>query len=305
MFVLKASGQEILRNFKLDNVSYEEAKWTLDFYFGECEANDDLHAEPIYQLYVTPMQHSNQDTRTYSEFLLNASIAKSNIGSATSDIWALYAILQLYKAFCATRKSDDPSLYDEFIQPWRKKSPKAPLSVTDDELSQISYVYTRLVEEYVINAIKHMEGGSAHFKIYYLRNMTTNENIKTVYNKMVQEFGLSPKACSTLMDIIEWAKQNGVMAAVKDFIRLYNKGETATDANSHKLFKHIANHTFFGSLVMDLYDVSTVIETANMNGFSYSKYAELKDYGINNVIDGVADAAKEAADEEWLSGLFG
>ena len=305
MFVLKASGQAILRDFKLDNVSYEEAKWTLDFYFGECEANDDLHAEPIYQLYVTPMQHSNQDTRTYSEFLLNASIAKSNIGSATSDIWALYAILQLYKAFCATRKSDDPSLYDEFIQPWRKKSPKAPLSVSDDELSQISYVYTRLVEEYVINAIKHMEGGSAHFKIYYLRNMTTNENIKTVYNKMVQEFGLSPRACSTLMDIIEWAKQNGVMAAVKDFIRLYNKGETATDANSHKLFKHIANHTFFGSLVMDLYDVSTVIETANMNGFSYSKYAELKDYGINNVIDGVADAAKEAADEEWLSGLFG
>ena len=303
IFILKAAGQKLLENFKLESVSPEEAGWTVDFYHGEFDANQVLYDEPVYKLNAIPLAYSNTDKRTYAEFLINAAIAKSNIGSATSDIWCLYAVLQLYQAFCKTRKTDDPSFYNEHIATWRVRSPKAPLSISNEEISKISYTYTRLVEEYVINAIKHMEGGSAAFEIYYLRNMTKNENIKIVYNKMVNEFGLHPRAGTMLMDIVEWAKTTGIMASVKDFIRLYNKGTDSLTQTDSKMFSKIAYNTFFGSLVKSLFDITTSIVDAKESGFVYYDGVAVANYGVETITDDSGE--NDGGDKDsWMLDMF-
>ena len=143
----------------------------------------------------------NTNQKNYSQFLVNAAVAKSNIGSATSDIWALYAIIQMYQSMIALKNTDE-FVFKKYIEPWFKKSAAAPKMLDSVMLNQICYVYTRLVEEYVINAIKHMEGGSAHFKMYYLANMTASENLKIVTDKLIKEFNLSPKAAYAMTNIV-------------------------------------------------------------------------------------------------------
>ena len=52
--------------------------------------------------------------KNYCQFLVNAAVAKSNIGSATSDIWALYAIIQIYQSMLKLKGVDDIA-YQKYI----------------------------------------------------------------------------------------------------------------------------------------------------------------------------------------------
>jgi len=291
LFVPQGHGQDILKEFELEGVSYEEARWTYEYYLKEADNNGDIEGENKYKLYQMYTQLDNRNPKSYSQFLINAAIAKANIGSATSDIWALYAVIQMYQAMCKTKDTEQANVFEKYIAPWFKKSPAAPKSISAVMLNQISYVYTRLVEEYVINAIKHMEGGSSHFQMYYLSNMTAQENLKLVTEKLTKEFGLPPKAAHALTDIVEWAKQYGVLESIKSFIALYNKGnqpdyskETIKD-----LFPLIAKFTFFGSLVNKLYELTDEYSKAEKGGFSY--YAGMV---INKLSEnGIAEAEQE------------
>ena len=271
LFIPQGEGQQILEDFKLENVSYEEAQWTHEYYLQDADNNDDLEGENEYRLYQMYTQLDDKNPKSYSQFLINAAIAKANVGSATSDIWALYAIIQMYQAMCKTKDTEEAGVFAKYIAPWFKKSPAAPKSISVMMLNQISYVYTRLVEEYVINAIKHMEGGSAHFQMYYLANMTTQENLKLVTDKLTKEFGLHPKAAHALTDIVEWAKQYGVLESIKAFIALYNKGNQPDYSKDSikDLFPLIAKFTFFGSLVNKLYELKDEYSKAEANGFTY------------------------------------
>lgn len=293
LFIPHGIGQEILEDFKLEGVSYGEAKWTTEYYRKELDANAELYEEPVYKLYKLPMQFDNQNRKTYPEYLINAAIAKSNIGSATQDIWSLYAIMQMYQSLCLMKGTNQHAMYEKYIAPWKRKSSCAPSSITAEQIGQISYVYTRLVEEYVINAIKHMEGGSSHFEIYYLDNMTKAKNLKIVSEKLVKEFELSPRFAMVIMEVVEWAKQTHFLKGIKSFISLYNKGTKPNFAqeadlikngslNIDELFELIAANTFFGSLVKDLFANNKVVSEANASHFSYDKFA-VKAIGSGNV----------------------
>lgn len=271
LFVPHGLGQKLLVDFELENVSYEEANWTYEYYFKEADNNQDLEGENKYELYKMEIPFSNTNQKNYSQFLINAAVAKSNIGSATSDIWALYAIIQMYQGILSLKNTGDVA-YEQYIQSWFKKSAAAPKVIDSKMLNQICYVYTRLVEEYVINAIKHMEGGSSHFKMYYLANMTASENLKLVTEKLTKEFKLSPKAAYAMTDIIEWSKQNGIMKAVKAFISLYNKGTQINykeNPEFKNIFQYISKFTFFGGLVKDLYDLSDEYTRSLNENFYY------------------------------------
>lgn len=277
LFIPHGEGQEILKDFKLEGVTYGEAMWTHEYYFKEFEANQDLHDEPVYKLYDLPVKPDPNNKKTYSEYLLNSAIAKGTIGPATSNIWALYAILQMYRAY-----AEDADLYKKYIAPWRKRSAYAPKTITPAEIHEISYVYTRLVEEYVINAIKHMEGGSSNFEIYYLKKITEEANLDVVARQLTKEFGLSSKSCHVLMDVIQWSKKNGVMDAVQNFIRRYNKGSEAIGELSEQLEIDVARFTYFGSLVKPLFDITTVVNNAKKLDFNYGVTDEsaLSDFGL-------------------------
>ncbi len=293
LFVPHGEGQKILEEFKLENVAYNEAKWTTEYYKKEFDSNAELYDEPVYKLYKLPMQFDNQNPKTYPEYLVNAAIAKSNIGSATQDIWTLYAVMQMYQSLCLMKGTAEDAMYQKYIAPWKRKSSCAPSSISADQISQISYVYTRLVEEYVINAIKHMEGGSSHFEIYYLDNMTKAQNLKIVSEKLIKEFELSPRYSNVIMEVVEWAKQTSILKGIKSFISLYNKGTKpnfsqeeelikAGTLNVKEVFELIANNTFFGSLVKELFANNKVMSDAASNNFVYDKFAKKANKSIGD-----------------------
>ena len=263
IFIMQGKGQEYLKNFKLENVTYAEAQWTTEYYHKEFEGNQDLYLEPVYTLHETLMHVDDANLKNYPQFLINAAIAKSTIGKATSDIWTIYAILQMYQGLSSNKET-----YERYILPWRKKSSFAPKTIHQNEINEISYTYTRLVEEYVINAIKHMEGGSASFEMYSLNKMSEEKNINAVSNKLIHEFGLSAKSCNILIDIVQWSKKNGVMDAVKAFIRKFNKGTELGTINT-ELFKYVGQFTYFGSLIEPLSKISNSINLSKEYGFDY------------------------------------
>lgn len=267
LFVPGAEGQELLKTFELENLDPDEVQWTKDYYDGECEANDDLYAEPIYKLHKIQINYDPKNKKTYSEFFINAAVAKNNIGSATSDIWTLYGILQLYKKFC-----NSPEMKEKFITPWRRRVPSSPANLSDSTISKMSYLYTRLVEEYVINAIKHMEGGSSSFVIFYLKNMTQSEDSATKVSQKLAgaPFNMERRMVSEFMDIIRWSSENGLMDAMKNYIRKYNKGK---DVPTSEFDPYISDFTFFGKLTEPLNLITKEVDAVKANNWHYRRVA--------------------------------
>lgn len=262
-FCLNKEGQQLLREFKHENVDIHEASWTLDFYKGEFDANEKLSKEHVYKLYETQVTYDAVNKKTYAEFLNNASIAKNNIGSATNDIWTLSAIMELYKAML-----DNKDLYETYLATYHAKIKTAPRSLSKAEMKKIGYLYTRLVEDKVINAIKHMEGGSSSFDIYFLGNMTKNDqNAEKVANSLIaQPFNMDAKLVGVLMDIVRWANVSGVLKAVKGFISKYNKG-AIKEATPYDAL--IQKHTYVGSLVEPMFKCVNEVADIKSTGWSY------------------------------------
>lgn len=273
VFVVNAEGQKLLRQFILENLDYDEAKWTLQYYQDECAANADLYEPAVYQLHDLPLNHDNANKKTYAEFLMNAAVAKNNIGTATNDIWTLNAIMQLYKSML-----DNKGLYDKYLADYCNKVKTAPRQLSSEDMAKIGYLYTRLVEEYVINAIKHMEGGSSSFEIYYLANMTLNDdNARKVASKMIgAPFNMPPKLVHTFMDIVRWANVSGALDAMKNFISMYNKGK---DSDPSDFDDVIQANTYIGSLVQPLYEITTKVDNYYDKGWQY-KYQGFKPWPV-------------------------
>lgn len=265
LFVPGVEGQALLQKFELENLDPDEVQWTKDYYDGECEANDDLYAEPIYKLHKIQINYDPKNKKTYSEFFINAAVAKNNIGSATSDIWTLYGILQLYKKFCS-----DPEMKEKFITQWRRRVPSSPSTLSDASISKMSYLYTRLVEEYVINAIKHMEGGSSSFVMFYLKNMTDSEDSATKVSQKLAgaPFNMERRMVSEFMDIIRWSSENGLMDAMKNYIRKYNKGK---EVPVSEFDPYISDFTFFGKLTEPLNVITKEVDAIKATGWSYRR----------------------------------
>lgn len=72
-FVLNYEGQQLLKKFKLGNVLKEEVEWHEAYRNKEFSSTMDLTVPHKYQLHYL----SYED---YSNFLINAVVAKNNIG---------------------------------------------------------------------------------------------------------------------------------------------------------------------------------------------------------------------------------
>ena len=299
LFIPGPEGQTALESFVLENIDPDEAQWTKDYYVGEYESNEDLHAEPVYKLYPVQLNYSDKNMKSYSRFFMNAAIAKGNIGPATFDIWTLYGILQLYKKFC-----EIPELRDKFLAGWFKRIPTAPRNLSDEEINKMCYIYTRLVEEFVINAIKHMEGGSSGFEIYYLRNMTKDDATATRVAAQLSgaPFNMPRQMLGKFMDIVRWSYETDAMVAIKAYIRRFNKGIVAEDTPFDEA---ISDHTYFGGLVRVITDMNKEIVAARNNNFfvpqvpykAWSEYKQMAGGAVNSELSVEADIGIDEFDD--------
>ena len=242
LFFLDYKGQKLLRNFKLTNVLPEELEWHKKYKLKEFSSTHALEVEHTYKLHLIT-------TQQYSKFLNNAVTAKGNIGLASLDIWAFSMIVEVYQSFCI----DNDYRYQ------KKKGVTALTLITDAEAKLLVYTYTRLVQEMVIEGVKHVKNGSKDFDMYFLKNIGDPKHERKIRQDMNQLFGLSSDMIDKLLFIIRFAEDNNNMSkACRNFLSLYNKGRSPANTEALDYWEdYIASSTYFGKLLSPLFSIKT------------------------------------------------
>lgn len=261
--VLNKEGQELLKDFRLNDMLEAEQKWNEDYWLDEYETDLDLKIDGkhVYELYEISnvFDKSGKLYKNYPQFLLNSSIAKGNIGSATIDIWALKGVLQWYKAYGEAHNWNRVDENGEVIE-------RLAHRVNEFDLKYLPYVYTRLVQERVIEAIKHLTGGSSQFQMYYLDNITSDKNLPVVQKQLEKDFDVGRHQIGRLLGVIAFAiANNDALKAIKNFISKYNKGKMPADpVPLERWEQEIQESTYFGSLISPLFEINQTIRNASI-----------------------------------------
>lgn len=285
LYAFNDKGQLLLQNFHLPNIVADEIKWINEYIEGEYETTFDLDlTKPsVYRLYITYKSAINSKgevvhKKFYCQFLLNSSIAKKNIGSATLDIWALTIILQCYQQYCKINNF-------KYV---KKGNVVTTLrtEITEEDLLYLSYVYTLLVQDRVIEAIKHVEEGSASFQMYFLSEMPKGNNFKLISNQLRKDFNIPDVYIKKLINVVAFAHDCKLLKASRNFISIHNKGRFPQDMEPFELWKDfIHDHSYFGQLMTPLFEIRRNIESITIQAKEESS-AELEDLfsEIDNLI---------------------
>lgn len=240
VFVPNYKGQQLLKDYKLESILEEELTWHEAYKNKEFSSTMDLEVKHSYKLHYL----SYED---YSDFLINAVVAKNNIGVATLDIWAFSMILEVYQQYC----KDNNYTYQ------KRDIPSSMVRITPHEAKLLGYTYTRLVQEMVIEGIKHTQNGSKDFDMYFLKSIGKLENEKKIRRDLSGIFGLDNSLIDKLFFIIRFAEDNyDLSKACRNFISLYNKGRFPSDSEALDHWEeYISSNTYFGSLLKPLFDI--------------------------------------------------
>lgn len=263
LFVLNREGQVLLRKFTLNNVLQDELNWINNYIRKEFSSTDKLHIDNPekhkYKLFkINSKFDVDGDPKNYPQYLFNAQIAKGNIGPATIDMWALYMVIECYMAYCQEHNFTNVRK--------GKKLGKLTQVITEYDKKYLSFKQTELVQGNVIEAVKHMEGGSSAFKKYFLDGMTDPKNIDVVRKEFITPYkdggyGMTTEDANRMLYVVKWAKDSGMLKAVKNFITKYNKGKLPadpTELNEWETF--IQKNTYFGGLIQPIFDIKVRIE---------------------------------------------
>lgn len=178
--------------------------------------------------------------------------------------------------------------------------------LNDDDINYLSHIYTRLVQERVVEGIKHVTGGSTAFQIYFLDNITKPANQEIVKQQLENDFDVPPIMIAKLLNVIEYCSYDkSLLTACRSFIKKYNKGKLPrleADIVSLNIWESfIQENTYFGSLVKPLFDVQKQINELQLEAGNASEYSlsdligeTLSTQTNNNVSDDDPDLGYES-----------
>lgn len=246
-------GQTLLREFELPDVLQDELDWNQSYLDREASANDDIDWNAKYTIYNIPLKgDANTRNNNYISYLSNSAIAKSAVGGATNNVWQMYMLGQLYYGLS---KDKNPVVAMPFAD-------KRPMKMTQEDVYYFDYVYTRLCEEKVVNAIKHVENGSLGFRKYTLSSFSDPAHPKAeIMEELRNEFGIPHKDGIRIIMLIMWAEHTGYLKACQSFISMHNKGKVETDPDMLAKYEDILEYTFIGSMFKSFYQISKDLES--------------------------------------------
>ena len=268
-------GQELSRNFVNETITEAERTWLADYAQGEYESDKKLkiNERHKYQIHTINCQFdpTGVKDKNYPQFLLNSTVAKGNIGGATIDCWLIKLLMQVYTARFNQTKG---RLYDQD----GKIIGNMKFRLNDDDINYLSHIYTRLVQERVVEGIKHITGGSTAFQIYFLDNITKPANQEIVKQQLENDFDVPPIMIAKLLNVIEYCSYDkSLLTACRSFIKKYNKGKLPrleADIVSLNIWESfIQENTYFGSLVKPLFDVQKQINELQLEAGNASEYS--------------------------------
>ena len=244
-------GQDLLNDFTLKGIYPKMIKWDEEYIKGEVSSNEDIDWSKKYKLYTIPKVRKGRNYESYVDFLVNASEAKNAIGSATNDCWIVYMLAQIYTGLKKDGREETKLQFNR----------NEVMTLTTECMQIIDYTYIRLIEEGVVNAIKHVENGAMGFQKYYLSSISNPQSDKKIIvNELVSKFDMSREEAITLLKLIVWAGETGYLTACKKFLQMHNKGVVCEDKAITSLFPDIVNYTFLGNMFKNFYNINNVIE---------------------------------------------
>lgn len=168
-------------------------------------------------------------------------------------------ILEVYQQYC----KDNNYTYQ------KRDIPSSMVRINSHEAKLLGYTYTRLVQEMVIEGIKHTQNGSKDFDMYFLKSIGKLENEKKIRRDLSGIFGLDNSLIDKLFFIIRFAEDNyDLSKACRNFISLYNKGRFPLDSEALDHWEeYISNNTYFGSLLKPLFDIKQAYQDKIENDF--------------------------------------
>ena len=267
IFCLNGDGQALLKKFALNNVLKEEKDWINTYIKKEFDSTKklliDTPEKHVYKLFkISNVFDPFGDPKNYPQFIFNSQLAKGNIGPATIDMWALYMVFECYMAYCTENNYKHYSPDGKFLG-------NITQVLTEYDKKLLSFKQTELVQGNVIEAVKHLEGGSAAFKKYFLDGMTDANNIDVVRKELTLPYekggyNMRLEDANLMLYIVKWAKEAQLLKAVKNFITKYNKGKLPAKPEALDMWEDfIQANTYFGGLIQPLFDIKRAIEAKN------------------------------------------
>jgi len=251
----------------LDNILQEEIKWHNDYRIGEFSANEDLDLEgKRYVLHDTPFSYNPMDNdSSYLDYFKNSIIAKTEVGPATIQLWAINTLLEIYKDECDNDK----------VINYKGKA----IKISSETCHYIVYAYTRLIQDFVVRGIKHVEGGSNGFEPFKLQNISKKIDMDT-RNYFLKIIKLPRKSLMEFELMLHWVKEKKYLRSVTRYIAMFNSGRSMDGVDSNHR-KKIEEHTFYGYLLREIRDVKKQME----HGF----IPDTLDIAITENTEGVED----------------
>ena len=205
----------------------------------------------MYDVPLHDIRLTSKVTNTgFSTFLFRAIAAKANIGLATNDGWIFNMILDLYQAYYKD--------HDGKYKVTENSDEKFMTILNDGQRDELSFSYTRALQDFVVRGVKHTANGSEDFEILFLKNFWKADNSKNVYRLLTQDLKLDPILATKMISVVTWAESMGFLKACGGFLKLYNKGTIPTGEVEEALNRHeeyIQKNVYFGMLLKDVYDL--------------------------------------------------
>ena len=249
--------QECLRTYHNEHTVQAEHDWIQEYINGEKGSNDDLikngklvnHTYTLYDVPLHDIKVSRKEVSPgFSTFLYRAITAKANIGLATNDGWIFNMLLDLYHKYYQQ--------YEGKYQVNEESEVKPMMRLSDTQRDELSFTYTKALQDFVVRGVKHTDNGSEDFEIIFLKNFWKPDHSKDVFKLLTQDLKLPIMLASKMMFIITWAEDMGFLKACGGFLKLYNKGTIPTGEVEEALDKHddfIQANTYFGMLLEPVY----------------------------------------------------
>jgi len=256
----------------LNTILKEEIEWHNEYRQGELSANEDLNLNgKRYILHDTPFAYNPMDKEpTFLSYFKNSIIAKTEVGPATIQLWAINTLLEIYK---------DVTEKDQVLDARGR-----PIKMSVNTCNYIVYAYTRLIQDFVVRGIKHVEGGSNGFEPFKLQNISKKMDMDT-RNYFLKVIKLPRKSLMEFELMLHWVKEKKYLKSVTRYIAMFNSGRSLVGVDPRHI-KKIEECSFYGYLLRELRDVklkmdrgfiNDVIESDDVNDMSSDYGGDMQD----------------------------
>lgn len=187
------------------NVKYDyEKEWLNEYIKGEVKKWDfaDIQKKP-FEFYTV----SKED---FSIRFADSAIAKKDVGLGTVDMWKFHAAAE-----------------------WLYRDGELSL----DDMKVLQFIESRIIQDTIVEGIKHVEGGSSGYSIFRLSDYESNEEV--IKEVLINQMRLTDDLARKFISCMQEANENDI---VNGLCRLPGGAEAKTMAKLAKLMNTLPEH---------------------------------------------------------------